>query len=154
MVMRIVERDRGYRSIRERIALMKGSYTKVGVQAGGKAKDGVTDLATVAAANEFGTDRIPERSFLRSTMSEEQEKIAAIAAAEAKAILEGRKTVEQSLDLIGLYAASRVQAKIQSHPPPPNAPATIAKKGSSGTLIDSGNLMQSIRHANVIQGKK
>lgn len=140
--------------MRERISLMQGSYTKVGVQAGGRAKDGVTDLATVAAANEFGTDRIPERSFLRSTMAEEREKIAAITAAEAKAILEGRRTVETSLALIGMYAASRIQAKIQSHPPPPNAPATIEKKGSSGTLVDSGNLMQSVTHVEIIEGKK
>lgn len=146
--------DHGYRDMRARLDLMANSYTKVGVQAGSREIDGVTDLVTVAAANEFGTDRIPERSFMRATFDEDKEQLATIKAAEAKAILAGTKTVEQSLALIGLYHVGRIQAKIHSHPPPPNAPATIARKGSSGTLIDSGQLVQSISHVEIIQGRK
>lgn len=152
MVTRIKDIDRGQKEMRRRIELLKGSYTKVGIQAGSKERDGVTDLVTVAAANEFGTNAIPQRSFLRSTFDEEREKLAKLQAGEVLAVLEGRKTVETSLDLLGLYFVGRVQAKIHSHPPPPNAPATIAAKKSSGTLVDSGQLVQSIRHVSVIQG--
>ncbi len=153
MVARIKDIDRGYKGIRERIALMKGSYTKVGIQVGAKEQDGVTDLTIVAAANEFGTDKIPERSFLRSTFAEEEENLARITRGEVDAILAGTRTIDQSLALIGEYFTGRVQAKIHSHPPPPNSPKTIARKGSSGTLIDSGQLVQSIRHVEVIQGR-
>ncbi len=154
MVARIQDRDRGYKSMRQRLALMDGSYTKVGIQQGAMEADGVTDLVIVAAANEFGTDTVPERSFLRSTFDEEREKLATITAAEAQAIMEGTKTVDLSLALIGEYFTGRVQAKIHSHPPPPNAPETIARKGSSGTLIDSGQLVQSIRHVEIIKRGK
>lgn len=146
--------DRGYRSMRERLDLMAGSYTKVGIQVGSKEIDGITDLVTVAAANEFGTDTVPERSFMRSTFDEDKEQLATIKAAEAQAVLAGTKTVETSLALIGAYHAGRIQAKIHSHPPPPNAPATIAAKGSTGTLIDSGQLVQSITHVETIKGRK
>lgn len=154
MVARIQDRDRGYKSMRQRLALMKGSYTKVGVQVGAREADGITDMVTVAASNEFGTDTIPERSFLRSTFDEEQENLKTISAGEAQAIIEGTKTVDVSLALMGEYFTGRVQAKIHSHPPPPNSPETIARKGSSGTLIDSGAMVQAIRHVEIIQRGK
>ncbi len=154
MVRRVKDTDRGYQSMRSRMNLMKGSYTKVGVQAGALESDGVTDLVMVAAANEFGTDKIPARSFLRSTFEEERANLDRITKAEANAILAGTKTVETSLALIGEYFVGRVQAKIHSHPPPPNAPATIARKKSSGTLVDSGQLVQSIRHVEIIKGRR
>jgi len=153
-MVKIMDRDRGYLAMRRQLDLMRHSYTKVGIMAGSKESDGVTDLVTVAAANEFGTDRIPERSFLRATFDEQRETIAAICKAEADAIMVGKKTVETSLPLIGAYAAGQVQAKIHSHPPPPNAPATIERKGSSGTLVDSGQLAQSVRHVEIIQGRE
>lgn len=144
--------DHGYRTMRERLDLMANSYTQVGVQAGSKESDGITDLVTVAAANEFGTDRTPERSFMRSTFDEDKDQIAAIKASEAQAVLNG-KDIGTSLALIGSWHAGRIQAKIHSHPPPPNAPETIARKGSSGTLIDSGQLVQSISHVEIIKGR-
>ena len=152
MPAKIQSRDLGYAAMKLRIKQMKNSYTKVGVQAGSKEQDGVTDLVTVAAANEFGTNTIPERSFIRSTFEENKTELAAVSAAEVKAIVEGRKTVDTSLSLIGLLHTGQIQAKIHSNIPPPNAEATIERKGSSVTLIDSGQLVQSIRHVNVITG--
>lgn len=152
MVHRVQDRDRGYKNIRRNLELMKGSYTKVGIQEGSREIDGVTDLVTVATANEFGTEDIPERSFMRSTFEEEKERLVQIKAGEATAIMDGKKTVDESLSLIGEYFAGRIQAKIHSHPPPANAPATIARKGSSGTLVDSDQMAQSIRHVEVIKG--
>lgn len=154
MVARVKDIDRGYKSMRTRLSLMAGSYTKVGIQVGAKERDGVTDLVIVAASNELGTRDIPERSFLRSTFDEENGRLDTIKAAEAQAIIEGKKTVDVSLALIGEYFTGRVQAKIHSHPPPPNAPATIARKESSGTLIDSAQMVQSIRHVEVIKGAR
>ncbi len=154
MGARIIDRDMGYGDMKLRLQTMRGSYTKVGIQADDKAQDGVSDLVTVAAANEFGTEDIPERSFMRSTFDEERDQLADITDAEAQAVIAGRKSVETSLQLIGEYYQSRIQAKIHSHPPPPNDPETIRRKGSSGTLIDSGTMVQSIRHVEVLGGQK
>lgn len=153
MGSRVIRRDLGYDDMRLRLKSMKGSYTKVGVQADSKEQDGITDLVTVAAANEFGTEHIPERSFMRSTFAEERDRLKVITAAEADAVMAGKKTTEQSLQQIGEYYQGRIQAKIQSHPPPANSPATIKAKGSSGTLIDSGTLVQSIRHVEILGGQ-
>lgn len=147
------ERGIGFQGLKARLQHMGGSHTKVGVQAGAKETDG-SDMVIVAAANEFGTDRIPARSFMRSTFEEEKGKLVSIISAEATAIAEGRKTVEQSLNLIGLYYTGRIQAKIHSHPAPANAPSTIKAKGSSGTLVDSGALVQGIRHVVIMGGGK
>ncbi len=154
MGVRIQDRDRGYKGMRQRMKQMAGSYTKVGVQENSKDQDGVSDLVLIAASNEFGTDTIPERSFIRSTFEENRDKLAEISAAEADAIMTGRKDVRTSLQLMGEYHAGQIQAKIHSHPPPENAPATIKRKGSSGTLVDTGNLAQSIRHVEIIEGRK
>jgi hypothetical protein len=148
----LVDRDLGMKSLASRMRAMSKSYTKVGIQAGSKESDGVTDLVTVAAANEYGTDTIPERSFMRSTFDENREKIAQITKAENSAVLAGRKGIRESLAQIGEYFQGLVQAKIHSHPAPENAPATIAKKGSSGTLVDSGQLVQSVRHVELVSG--
>ncbi len=154
MGVRIQDKDLGYGSMRQRMKQMAGSYTKVGVQENSKEQDGVSDLVIVAASNEFGTDTIPERSFIRSTFEENRDRLAEISAAEADAILTGKKDVKTSLHLMGEFHAGQIQAKIHSHPPPENAPATIGRKGSTGTLVDTGNLAQSIRHVEIVEGRK
>lgn len=153
MGARIQDKDMGYLAMRQRMKQMAGSYTKVGVQENSKAQDGVSDLVVIAASNEFGTEDIPERSFVRSTFEENREKLADISAKEADAILTGKKDVKTSLQLMGEYHAAQIQAKIHSHPPPENAPATIKRKKSSGTLVDKGFMVQSIRHVEIIEGR-
>lgn len=153
MVSRVKDIDHGYKDLRKTLKVMKGSYTKVGFQDDPRNVEGES-LVVVAAANEFGTLDIPERSFMRSTFDEEKEQLAEIKKAEADAVMAGRKTVETSLAQIGAYWVGRIQAKIHSHPPPPNAPSTIEKKGSSGTLVDSGQMVQAVNHQEVIAGRR
>jgi hypothetical protein len=45
---------------------------------------------------------------------------------------------------IGMVAVGDVQRRIVQRIPPPNAPSTIAKKGSDVPLIDTGRLRQSV----------
>ena len=47
---------------------------------------------------------------------------------------------------LGLKAAVDVQEKVLDVKQPPNAPRTIARKGSANPLIDTGHLRQSITH--------
>ena len=154
--MSVEDRDHGYKRIREALKRLKGSYTKVGVQQGSRHDDahGVSDLVTIAAANEYGvrkadgTWRIPPRSFIASTFEVHKEGLFKQLAHEKDEILAGRKTEVQVLDEIGLLHTAQIVATIDSHPAPENAPSTIARKGSSGTLVNSGQLKQSIRHVN------
>ena len=150
----VIDKDLGWDRIKREMAKAKGSCTKVGILAADaeeQYEDG-TDLVTVAAVNEFGTDDIPERSYLRSATDEEMNKVNRIIAGELDKIHRGTSTVEQSLGRVGEYMASKVRQKIVAIQNPPNAPATIARKKSSSPLIDTGQLRQSIDHEETIRG--
>ncbi|OPY54712.1 MAG: hypothetical protein A4E48_00291 [Methanosaeta sp. PtaU1.Bin060] len=45
-----------------------------------------------------------------------------------------------------------IKQKIQSNVPPPNAPSTIARKGHSNTLIDTGEMLESVTHMQAEEG--
>ena len=64
-----------------------------------------------------------------------------------KRIIEGKLTREQALEQFGAWAAGQVQAFISAgRVVPPLDPTTIARKGSSIPLIDTGQLRQSITY--------
>lgn len=113
------------------------------------AKDPDSEIVRYATKNEFGSveERIPERSFMRSTADEQAQKYARMA---AKALQQtDRASFMTQLELLGVVAVGDVQLKIVSDVPPPNAPMTIARKGSTGTLRDSGRMLQSIKHETI-----
>lgn len=148
----------GLKALRERMKDANKSVL-VGVPAGTNAKkrikhagkpdeivDTGTPLAMVAAVHEFGYPEggIPERSFLRSGIHEGVPKFNRINEANLRAVVLGGKTVEQSLDMLGVVAAGEVQRKIRSGPFEELKQATKDRKGSSRPLIDTGQLVQSI----------
>ena len=53
---------------------------------------------------------------------------------------------ERLLERVGLLTAARIQQEITDLRQPPNSPATIAAKGSSNPLIDTGKLRQSVSY--------
>ena len=151
----VTDTDLGWGRIKRTMSRLSGSYTKVGLQQGSQRNDegGLSSLVTVGAVHEFGAPNrnIPQRSFLRSAFDQHRREIDQVLAKEKGAILAGTRTIEQSLDVVGLLHTAQVQAKISSNVPPHLAAATIEKKGSSRTLIDTRQLVQSIRHVNVVK---
>lgn len=148
MAKRVTVRDRGWNRIKKDVERIKREpHTKVGVQAGEKAGDG-GDLVVIAASNEFGTKdgHIPSRPFLRQTFEENRREIEDRKARIWQAILLGRATMRTGLGLLGAWYQGKVQQQIVKLSEPPNAPSTIARKGSSNPLVDTGRLRQSIRH--------
>lgn len=95
-------------------------------------------VAKVAAWNEFGTKRIPERSFLRSVFKEKRSQILSI----AKRTLLNKPS--QFYEIIGQYILNEVNRKIAQGVPPPNKKSTIEWKGSSKPLVDTGQLKASL----------
>lgn len=155
---RVFDRDLGYARIVRNLGMIRaaslggsGPSVFVGVRdAAGPHTDG-TPLILIAAVQEFGSadGHVPERSFLRSTIDEQREKyvglIVKILEASYKApIGSGRAVLRGGLGRLGALAVGDVQKKITALNAPPNAPSTIAKKGSANPLIDTGRLRQSI----------
>lgn len=64
-------------------------------------------------------------------------------------VLRGKRQPAEILELVGLKHASQVQGVIQAGVEPGNADYTKIRKGSSRTLIDQGQLVQSITYQTV-----
>lgn len=125
------------------------SHVKVGVVGPGanESVEGMT-MVELAAIHEFGAPRagIPERSFIRRTFAAKQEETGRVTALLAKRLLAGEFTLEKALNVLGMWASTAVKKTITEGDgiPPPLAPATVAAKGSSRPLVDTGRLLQSI----------
>jgi hypothetical protein len=118
----------------------------VGVHSGeGSAtyEDGATVLE-VAIWNEFGTSRIPARSFLRAWFDENRDEAKELWEALLKQVALGKITREVAIERFGLHCVGQIQERIASNIPPPNADSTVKRKGSSVALIDTGQLRSSI----------
>jgi len=104
-----------------------------------------SDLVNIAVYNEFGTRTIPERSFIRATFASRQAAYIKAMSRAVKAVLSRRITPDQARGLLAVQAVADVQKRIVDIRTPPNAKETIARKGSSNPLIDTGRLRQSIQ---------
>jgi len=153
--MSVQDIDRGYKKLFEMAEKMsRKPYVKVGV-VGNAAKERDDDGATVAeyaSYNEFGTENIPERSFIRATIDERRNRLFGKALQLQSAVLAGKMSLDLALDQIGLLTQANIQQKIEKLRDPANAPSTVAAKGSSNPLIDTGRLRQSISYEKVKGG--
>lgn len=89
--------------------------------------------------------KIPERSFMRSTFSENEKSYKASIFRILKKLIKGEGDAKTMMGRFGQKVQNQIQAKIVSIQDPPNAKSTIRKKGSSNPLVDSGQMLQSIR---------
>lgn len=97
-------------------------------------------VVMVGAINEFGTETIPERSFLRTGVADAEKDIANMIKKN------GIEDIDETLQLAGLMAQQSVQEKITEIRTPANTPGTVKAKGSSNPLIDTGILRSSITY--------
>lgn len=153
--------DAPWRELYKRVLAANTYRVKVGVLAekGGNSThaDSQMTLVEIAATHEFGSSdgHIPERSFIRSTLyvrsaKQLEEKITAA----AKLVIDGKLDAGKALALLGTFAASEIKNTITmneadaygEYPYPPLADSTIAAKGSSVPLIDTGQLKNSITY--------
>lgn len=138
-------RDRGWNRIMRELQVAKVTEVVIGIQQGSQNSDGV-DIAEYAAANEFGTSRIPERSFMRSTFDENVQEIKREMDSTYGNVLAGSMTIRGALATLGMKHQTDVQLKINSNIQPANSPYTIAQKGSSRTLIDTAAMRNSVKY--------
>lgn len=108
-------------------------------------------LVEVATFNEFGTrdGRVPPRPFMAIAAEEGRQVIKVLVARTWLSVLRGKRQPAEILELVGLKHASQVQGVIQAGVEPGNADYTKIRKGSSRTLIDQGQLVQSITYQTV-----
>jgi hypothetical protein len=130
--------------------LDKGEHrVLVGVPAGKTEPDGKS-TAFVAATVEFGMIG-PERPFLRGGVRAALPQVRRVAASDLSDVARGTKTMGVALDRAGIIGAGSVKAYMAGPNFAPNAPSTIARKGSSQPTVDTASVRQNITH--VVEGK-
>lgn len=125
---------------------------KVGFPAG-KASGSNIDKAVW---NEFGTrggasgggwgGPIPERPFMRNSGRNNANKYRQLMKAEAIKLITGKTNLKQIMQRLGILAVGDIQKEITALRTPPNSPVTIALKGSSNPLIDSGEMRAAVTY--------
>lgn len=149
MSVKFTEKDHGWKRILKELPFLKKSFVKVGIlsSAGGYATGGgkSVNLADVATFNEFGTSSIPPRPFMGQGFDNNRAELERFKDASFSQVLEGKSTVEIALQRIGVFFKGKIQQEIASGYFKENSPVTIAMKGSSKPLIDTGRLRQSIQ---------
>lgn len=125
---------------------------KVGVLSSGKGavEHPGSDLtvAEIAAILEFGTEdgHIPARPALRSTFDAQREELVKLGAKLIDKVLDGKMDTRTALNVLGAKLAAETKKTITTGDgvPPPNAPSTIAAKGSSRPWVDTGRTVGAI----------
>ena len=117
---------------------------RIGFQAGVATEENGADLCDVAAWNEFGTHNTPSRPFLRSSVDEHEAEITGFIKSLKTQIARGGVTAEEILKKFGVFQKGLIQETIKDGRFAPNAPSTVARKGSSHPLIDTGTMRASV----------
>lgn len=104
-------------------------------------------LVDIAIVNEFGSDdgRIPERAAHRTTFKEQRKAMLVRMNGIVRLTLAGQDP-RQKLDALGLFYTGKLRQQMIAWSMPPNAPATIAKKGADNPLIDTGRMLNATQH--------
>lgn len=105
---------------------------------------GNVDMLDVVMWNELGTVHSPSRPFLRMSVDENKESIVKFVTNQFKKFAQLKIDVAQLLGLLGNFQVRLIQEKIRNGSFVPNAPRTIAIKGSDKPLIDTGRMRQSV----------
>lgn len=125
------DRDKGWQRIVAEIGKARGNpRVKVGVLASSGAHEGSegVSVADVATFHEFGTSRVPERSFLRATVDIKRVEINARIESLWTQIVTGAAEVRPSLALLGVMLQGWIRERISEGIPPALSESTRRQK--------------------------
>jgi hypothetical protein len=150
MTDKVKDTDRGWKAIKSALK-GTGQYGVVGVLGNNDARGDEFSNVQIATVHEFGLPErgIPERSFIRATVDAGAARYRKLLKQLLEKLVERKgkgEGIPQALRLLGEQMRADIIARINAGIEPPNAPATIAAKGSSTPLIDTGQLKQSISY--------
>ena len=114
-------------------ALKEMEHTKIVVGSVGAVD---SDVLKIAMAHEYGTSKLPERSFVRASFDANQEQIAQIVSNEVGKVLSGATTPAAAANAIGAQAAQLMQSYIDTNQVKP--PSDFSRKTQHTTLYETG----------------
>lgn len=136
--------DHGYRQLLVNVRKMGRSHVRVGVNEEQHAGRGGLTNAQLGAIHEFGLG-VPQRSFLRAWVDENQRGWLAAMKQLALRALYGREAWENRF---GQYAVDGIKARMRAGIAPELQAATIARKASGNPtpLLDTEQLINAIEY--------
>lgn len=160
---KVTDIDRGWKRLQALSKQLASNdvHVRVGVLDDGKEgsadRDGLTN-GMLAVAMEFGTSRIPARSWIGRTFDQKRNEVQADMQRLLGHIVDGKISVDKALNVLGAKYSAEVKNTVTQGEqiPPPNAPSTLARKlaktregAANGvrTLIDTGRLIGSVTWA-------
>lgn len=110
---------------------MSGKKILVGIVGGAD-----SEVLKIAAAHEYGTDKLPERSFIRASFDADQAQLTEIVTGQVEKVLSGRTSADAAANAIGAQAAQLVQNFIDDNRVRPQS--DFSKKTQHTTLYETG----------------
>lgn len=95
-----------------------------------------SEVLKIAHAHEYGTGKLPERSFIRASFDAEQDKLGEIVAGAVNKVLSGQINADAAANAIGAQAAQLVQNFIDDNRVKPQS--DFSKKTQHTTLYETG----------------
>jgi len=146
MAQRVKVIDLGLKEVLHNLASLDGWGVSTGVHEDDSGRnDDEVGNANLYAIHEFGAGRIPERSSLRTAFDANVDSYFKLMAFGAGKVLDGTAKPQAAVAIVGERSTADTVEGIRKGIPPPNAPFTVARKGSSTPLIDTGQLVQAIK---------
>lgn len=95
-----------------------------------------SEVLKIAHAHEYGTGKLPERSFIRASFDADQEKLGEIVTGSVNKVLSGQTTADAAANAIGAQATQLVQNFIDDNRVKPQS--DFSKKTQNTTLYETG----------------
>lgn len=147
-------KDKGFNEIQRQFKGLEKIIALVGlpgdspqaVGADGKPVSGGLTVAGLGIIHEYGSpaNGIPSRPFMRQTWTTYTHATKSAMKRLAYMVASGKLKAISAVAQLGLFYEGRIKTTIRNGSFAPNAPATIARKGSSKPLIDTGLLRASV----------
>lgn len=95
-----------------------------------------SEVLKIAHAHEYGTEKLPERSFIRASFDADQDKLDGIITGSVEKVLSGAISADAAANAIGSQAAQLVQNFIDDNRVKPKS--DFSKKTQHTTLYETG----------------
>lgn len=95
-----------------------------------------SEVLQIAHAHEYGTGKLPERSFIRASFDANQDKLSDIVSDSINKVLSGQTSADSAANAIGAQAAQMVQNYIDENRVKPSS--DFSKKTQHTTLYETG----------------
>ena len=102
-------------------------------------------MSSLAAIHELGLG-VPKRAFIEPSLQKNRAKYIKYVGRQITPIIRGRQSMNAAWQGLGLMAVADIQKYMVTAQFTPLAPSTIARKGSSKPLIDTGQMRQAITY--------